>query len=64
MRCEEIRKEALDYLDGILAPLVRDAFEEHLRSCPSCREELKELRLAWDILDLYAPFPPSEGFVP
>ena len=63
MRCEEIERRALEYLDGVLDVSLREAVEEHIRICASCREELRELRLAWGLLDLYEAPSPSEGFV-
>jgi predicted anti-sigma-YlaC factor YlaD len=32
------------YLDGDLTPAARSALEQHLRGCPTCREEVAVLR--------------------
>jgi hypothetical protein len=37
-------------MTGECSEFERAAFERHLRSCASCREELQELRLVWDTL--------------
>jgi len=34
----------LDYLNGMLSEKERILFEEHLASCPGCRQEIVELR--------------------
>ncbi|MEA2412495.1 MAG: hypothetical protein QOC77_3056 [Thermoleophilaceae bacterium] len=50
------------YLLGALEPAEQAAFEGHLASCPSCRDELEQLRMAVDALprsvEPFAP-PPS-----
>jgi anti-sigma factor RsiW len=38
------------YLLGALEPAEQAAFEGHLASCPSCRDEVEQLRLAVDAL--------------
>jgi anti-sigma factor RsiW len=50
------------YLLGALEPAEQAAFEGHLASCPSCRDEVEQLRMAVDALprsvEPFAP-PPS-----
>ncbi len=36
------------YIDGDLPPGEQARCEEHLRSCPQCRERVNALRAAWD----------------
>jgi anti-sigma factor RsiW len=50
------------YVLGALDERDRAAFEEHLRSCEGCREEVDELRVAADALPLAAEqlVPPPE----
>jgi hypothetical protein len=43
-------QDLLSYMTGECSEFERAAFERHLRSCASCREELQELRLVWDAL--------------
>lgn len=33
-----------EYFDGTLLPARRSRFEEHVMSCPPCREHLAEMR--------------------
>jgi anti-sigma factor RsiW len=42
------------YVLGALDERDRDAFEEHLRTCERCREEVEDLRVAADALPLAA----------
>jgi hypothetical protein len=43
-------QDLLSYMTGECSEFERAAFERHLRSCASCRDELQELRLVWDAL--------------
>lgn len=36
------------YIDGDLPPVERVRCEEHLRTCPRCRERVDALRIAWN----------------
>ena len=40
----------VSYMLGECSAEERRAFERHLADCPSCREELRELREAWEAL--------------
>ncbi|QGQ99964.1 hypothetical protein EHS13_05660 [Paenibacillus psychroresistens] len=44
--CENL----ISYMTGECSEFERAAFERHLRSCTSCRDELQQLRLVWDAL--------------
>jgi hypothetical protein len=44
--CENL----ISYMTGECSEFERAAFERHLRSCASCRDELQQLRLVWDAL--------------
>jgi len=43
MNCESIRAYIESYLDGTLTPLEAQIIEEHIKDCPECKGELKEL---------------------
>jgi len=43
MRCHRIERLLSDYLDGVLAPALRDAVVAHLENCPSCAASLSRL---------------------
>jgi len=48
------------YVLGALEPSEQGAFEGHLASCPSCRDEVEQLRMAVDALPRSVePFAPS-----
>lgn len=40
MDCKEFERLIDDYIDGKLNYAITKRFDEHLRSCPNCREEL------------------------
>jgi len=42
--CRDTELLLQEYLDGYLLPSQRDALEGHVRSCPSCRDLLDEMR--------------------
>ncbi len=44
LQCQEAELLLLEYLDGYLLPLQREALEEHLRGCSSCRDLLEGIR--------------------
>jgi len=44
LRCEEFPRFSMAYLDAEIEEEDRLRFEGHLRVCPSCREELEQLR--------------------
>lgn len=38
MNCRDIEAKASDHHDGCLAPEQVEAFADHLRECPACRD--------------------------
>jgi putative zinc finger protein len=48
MKCDEIRDQIDDYVDGELQAGERDAVARHLLECPACREEERALRMLLD----------------
>jgi len=48
MKCKEVRRLLVAYLDGELVPSEQEAIREHLVKCASCREELAEVAAARD----------------
>ena len=42
MKCNEFELLISDYLDGVISPAQKLEFEEHLRGCDNCRNELSE----------------------
>jgi Putative zinc-finger len=45
MDCREIKELSSDYLDGRLGRAQVASFEEHLRGCPNCKQEMEALRI-------------------
>jgi hypothetical protein len=52
----------VDYLYGELMPHDREAFDRHLTSCATCRDEVDGLRGTRTSLALWAPPEPELGF--
>jgi len=44
MDCSEIRNSLSEYLDDALDAKAKTLADEHLRTCPACREELESLK--------------------
>jgi len=42
--CNEVKPLLIDYIDGQLAPAIRDKVEEHIKGCLDCREEIAQFR--------------------
>lgn len=42
MKCEEVEKLMIDYLDGIIGDDMKKDIEKHLESCERCLDELNE----------------------
>ncbi len=59
MRCDEVQEYLIDiiYDEGSDSP-VNVEMREHLRTCPTCREELEELKQTRKYLQLWKEEPP------
>lgn len=42
--CNDVRPLLIDYIDGQLAPAIRDKVEEHIKGCLDCREEIAQFK--------------------
>ena len=62
-KCEDLKSKWLDYLDGLLPPLERKRFEEHIGRCADCREAAAEHRESWSFLGRVDELEPSPFFV-
>jgi len=51
MSCPEFERFGLLYLSGELASSDRSAYEDHVRSCSACREELEMVRETWALME-------------
>jgi anti-sigma factor RsiW len=62
MKCEDISKELIAYLDRRANSAERRAVENHLGACAACRARAEDLRKLWSVLDEMPVIEPSLGF--
>lgn len=62
MNCDEVRKLLEDYVYDEVSFLVRNQIEEHLLSCPKCREEVEFLKEIKNTLHTMPRLEPEESF--
>lgn len=62
MKCEEVSKELVGYLDRRVNSAERRQVEEHLLECPACRKRAEEFRGLWSVLEEVPAIEPSFGF--
>ena len=59
MTCQNIREKFPDYLIGDLVQEEKEQMQNHIESCPSCREELESLNAIWTKLGVLPEVQPS-----
>jgi anti-sigma factor RsiW len=62
MKCEDVSKELVAYLDRRANSAERRDVEEHLVACDACRTRAEEFRKLWTVLDEVPVTEPSFGF--
>ena len=62
MKCEEVSRELIAYLDRRSNSADRAEVEQHLLACESCRTRAAEFRKLWGVLDQTPAQEPSFGF--
>ncbi len=62
MKCEDVSKELIPYLDRRANSADRHEVEEHLAACLACHARAEELRKLWTVLDEVPVIEPSFGF--
>jgi predicted anti-sigma-YlaC factor YlaD len=62
MKCEEVSKELIPYLDRRANSADRREIEEHLLACEACRKRAEEFRKLFGVLDEVPLYEPSFGF--
>ena len=62
MKCEEVSKELIGYLDRRANSAERRQVEEHLLECAACRTRAEEFRNVWSVLEEVPAIEPSFGF--
>ncbi|HHD82831.1 zf-HC2 domain-containing protein [candidate division WOR-3 bacterium] len=61
MKCNEVKKNLMSYLDGKVDKELRLLIEEHLNQCSSCREQVSLLSNIADLYKKDSPFPLPHG---
>ncbi|HXW55239.1 MAG TPA: zf-HC2 domain-containing protein [Candidatus Cybelea sp.] len=62
MKCEDVSKELIPYLDRRANSADRREIEEHLLACEACRRRAEEFRKLFGVLDEVPLYEPSFGF--
>jgi anti-sigma factor RsiW len=62
MKCEEVSKELIAYLDRRANSAERVEVEGHLATCNACRTRAEDFRKVWNVLDEMPVEEPSLGF--
>ena len=62
MKCEQISRDLIAYLDRRSNSAERREVEEHLAACAACRRRAEEFPRLWNVLDEVPPLEPSLGF--
>ena len=62
MKCEEVSRELIAYLDRRANSAERVEVEDHLSTCHTCRTRAEEFRKVWKVLDEMPVQEPSLGF--
>jgi anti-sigma factor RsiW len=62
MKCEEVSKELIGYLDRRANSAERKQVEEHIVHCAACRTRAEEFRNLWTVLEDAPVIEPSFGF--
>ena len=62
MKCEEVSRELIGYLDRRANSAERRQIEDHLLECAGCRKRAEEFRNVWSVLEEVPAIEPSFGF--
>jgi anti-sigma factor RsiW len=62
MKCENISKELIAYLDRRANSAERLMVEEHLSECALCHARAEDFRKLWSVMDYMPTIEPSLGF--
>ena len=62
MKCEDVEKSLIAYVDDVAAPAERRAVESHLAGCDACRARVAEFRSVSNLLGEIPAIEPSFGF--
>jgi anti-sigma factor RsiW len=62
MKCDDVSRELIAYLDRRANSGDRAVVEEHLKDCAACRTRAEDFRKLWNLLDEVPVHEPSFGF--
>ncbi|HYL68230.1 MAG TPA: zf-HC2 domain-containing protein [Candidatus Limnocylindria bacterium] len=62
MKCDDVSKELIAYLDRRANSAERAMVEAHLKDCAACRTRAEDFRKMWSLLDEVPMHEPSFGF--
>ena len=62
MTCKTCRRRMSEFLDGSLDVWIKKGFEEHLRVCPACRNQVHTMQALKKTLGHLRPIRPSSHF--
>jgi anti-sigma factor RsiW len=62
MKCEEVSKGLIAYLDGRADSASRHEIEQHFAGCAACRARAEQFRGMWSAMDELPAIEPSFGF--
>src|SRR5581483_12024656 len=62
MKCEDVSKELIVYLDRRANSAERQQVENHLLECADCRARAEEFRGVWNAMEELPVIEPSLGF--
>jgi anti-sigma factor RsiW len=62
MKCDDVSKELIAYLDRRANSADRAVVEQHLKDCAACRTRAEDFRKLWSLLDEVPVHEPSFGF--
>ncbi len=61
MKCEEVKINLPEYIDGKMDPEKMSEMEKHLQGCPSCNETYKELNSFLKFTSSFPEIEPPQG---
>ncbi len=61
MRCEQFRELISAYIERSIAPPLAAKMEEHAARCSSCRTELEDVRMLWQMMAEVQPVKPPDS---
>jgi anti-sigma factor RsiW len=61
MDCKDIREKLSAYMDGELDAALMKAVTDHVEACEACRDEVRRMEAAWDLLESVPVPEPSLG---